>query len=281
MISAKVVLDSYSPQRIRLTTLEVRMPRIILAELNTHRMFSRSAASSRAIPVARMIDQVEADPFIPIHWGKNKAGMQAEEELDETEADVAKGIWLAAKFRAVQDARALAGMGIHKQVVNRLLEPFAWTTVLVTATEWDNFFALRLDSAAQPEMRATAFAMKEAMDAHVCEDAETRRATEPYWHLPFVRNEDFDELRLDDLKMVSAARCARVSYLNHEGKRDVEADLRLASKLREQGHMSPFEHVARPTNAWGFVGNFRGWVQLRKHFKGEAVFGKPSEGDRI
>ena len=276
---AKVVADSVSPAGVRLTTLEVTMPRIVLAEFNTHRMLSRNSASSRAIPVEKRIAAVEADPFVPEAFGRNQQGMQAGEALDGEEAEAARENWMSACRSAVAHARSAAQLGVHKQLANRLIEPFLWHTVLVTATEWSNFFALRCNPDAQPEIRRVAELMREAMAS-----SEPRPVNFGEWHLPFV--EPAEAFRSDPCK-VSAGRCARVSYLTHDGRRAPEEDAALADRLLGSGHISPFEHVARPFDfrcdveaaerfaphtGDPFIGNFRGWVQLRKQIPNEDDF---------
>lgn len=248
----------------------VTFPRIILAEFNTHRMFSRNSASSRAIPVAKRIEQVERDPFVPAAFAANKAGMQAGMTLDMVATQRAETDWHNAARSAVHFARALAGSGVHKQWANRLLEPFAWHTVVVTATEWDNFWALRCHPDAQPEMQTIAYMMRGAYQA-----SAPRQCGPGAFHLPFVDPEDHlvDELAAK----VSIARAAAVSYERHL-QQDVAADLMRYDKLLASGHMSPFEHVARvglfAHEAHGFIGNFRlPWCQWRKDLPGEAVFG--------
>lgn len=274
--AAKVLADSLSPAGVRLTTLEVTMPRIVLAEFNTHRMLSRNSASSRAIPVEKRIAAVRADPFIPDAFGRNQKGMQAEENLDSAETEHAKDMWVSALADALGWAERLARNGVHKQLTNRLLEPFSWHTVIVTATEWDNFFALRCSPMAQPEIRRPAELMREAMAA-----SSPRKLRDGQWHLPLVVDGDL-EFEYPQLIKLSVARCARVSYLTHDGKRDPEADLVLYDRLASSGHMSPMEHVARPMTPsdYGvyvdhrqhFCGNFRGWVSHRKGLPDEAVF---------
>ena len=154
--SARVLLDSVSPLGVRLTTLEVTFPRFVLAEFNTHRMFSRNSASSRAIPTAKLIERVEQDPVLPLEWGRNKAGMSASDLLSAEEAEAAQRVWLRARDDAIARARELLDLKVHKQELNRILEPFLWHTVIVTATQWDNFFELRCSSNAQPEIRKAA-----------------------------------------------------------------------------------------------------------------------------
>ncbi len=266
--SCRVVCDSESADTlIRLTTLEITLPRIVLAELNTHRVFSRSSASSRAIPAEKRIAMVDADPFIPESFGKNRPGMQASEDLDGEEAKQARTIWLDGLRVALDHARELSKLGVHKQLANRLLEPYAWTTVLITATEWDNFFALRCSPEAQPEIRRAAEMMRDAMGFSV-----PRVLSAGEWHLPYIDEHDRRELKADALIDISVGRCARVSTLTHEGKRDYAADLSLTQRLRDSGHMSPFEHPAMATKSDAFCGNFAGWKQARKFIANEADF---------
>jgi thymidylate synthase ThyX len=268
---AKVVEDSIA-DGVRLTTVEATFPRFILAELNTHRMLSKNSASSRAIPVKKRIEAVRADPFIPESFGRNKPGMQAGEALDDAEASMASATWAEAMKNALAAAESLSELGVHKQLANRLLEPFAFHTAVISGTDWENFFALRISSLAQPEFRKIAEMIEAAMAASA--------PTQHVWHLPYVTQDDWNELdddesRVATLVKVSTARCARVSYLTHDGKRDIAADVELHRKLLTSRHMSPFEHVAcsssipRPTP---HIGNFRApWFQYRKMLRGEAV----------
>ena len=255
--SARVLLDSVSPIGVRLTTLEVTFPRFVLAEFNTHRSFSRNSASSRAVPTSRLIERIESDPVLPLEWGRNKAGMSATDVLTDDEAEAARRIWLEARDAAVAHARRLAALSVHKQELNRLLEPFLWHTVIVTATEWGNFFELRCARNAQPEIREAALRMREAMEA-----SSMQPVAEGEWHTPLLQEDEYG-LDIETRKRVSAARCARVSYLTHEGKREVEKDLELYERLKSDRHLSPFEHVATPANDAAFHANFRGWIQMR------------------
>lgn len=282
--SCKILADSIA-QGVRLTTLEVSFPRPVLAELNTHRMLSRNSASSRAIPVEKMIAKVMDDPFIPISWGKNQRGMQATEEFNEWEAEALISEWLGARDAAVKFAKGFTISGVHKQIVNRLLEPFLWHTAIVSATEWENFFALRCHKDAMPEIRRAAEMMRDAMMS-----SEPRELSEGDWHLPLNLDEehplhspinpDYLENPHEPAAWVSAGRCARVSYLTHDGKLDPDADEALGVRLAASGHMSPLEHPAQVHHAMKngfeppeFIGNFRfPWVQLRKQIDGEDVF---------
>jgi thymidylate synthase ThyX len=260
--NARVLADSVSPAGIRLTTLEATFPRFILSEVNTHRQLSRNSASSRAVPTKKMIERVLDNPAVPVEWGVNKAGMSASERLSEDQAAVARGEWLRARDSAVEHVRNLQELNVHKQVINRILEPFMWHTVIITATEWTNFFKLRLARNAQPEIQVAAQHMNAAMEA-----STPRSIGIGQWHLPLVQGDE-GNLPLEQLKKISAARCARVSYLTHDGKRDVEKDLELCERLWCDKHLSPFEHVATPSEDLEFHANFRGWIQMRQELEG-------------
>jgi thymidylate synthase ThyX len=260
--AARVVADSVSADGARVTTVEATMHRFVLAELNTHRAFSRNSASSRAIPVARQIERVLADPAMPIEFGGKQAGMQAGPPLVGDAYEAARGTWLRARDAAVESARELAALGVHKQVANRLLEPFMWHTVIVSATDWEGFWHQRCSPLAQPEIRAVADAMRAAVDGSTPQPVEAGS-----WHLPFIADVDRSDVAdVDTLRKISAARCGRVSYLNHDGRRDLDDDLRLYQRFVEArpAHASPLEHVATPADSrQPSAGNLRGWTQLR------------------
>ncbi|HEY3674974.1 MAG TPA: FAD-dependent thymidylate synthase [Candidatus Tumulicola sp.] len=264
--AARVVLDSLSPAGVRLTTLEVTFPRFVLAEFNTHRVFSRNSASSRAIPTNKLIQRVLDEPAVPLEWGRNRPGMMADEQLEHEDGIEAERIWLEARDAAVRLARELLELKVHKQQLNRMLEPFVWHTVIVTSTEWDNFFELRCAPQAQPEIRAAAVRMREALGESLPSPIGIGE-----WHLPLVQDDE-RSLNFETLKKISAARCARVSYLTHDGIREIEKDLDLCARLRDDKHLSPFEHVATPSVDSDFHANFRGWVQMRKEVETPAVF---------
>lgn len=265
-ITAKVIADSYSPDNIRITTLQLRYPRFIHSEVMTHRVFSRNASSSRAIPVERLIEDVLNDTAMPMHWGKNQPGMQAREEhYDVVFTDSGEWVtnidaWLIARDNAVRSAREFTKAGYHKQIVNRLLEPFSHINVLVTSTFWKNFDVLRNHPDAQPEICELAKQIKAARDK-----SEPRFVEFGDWHLPYV---DSYSNNLDMIK-VSVARCARVSYLTHDGRpTTIEEDLKLYDKLitSQPLHASPAEHQATPASNLEskYCGNFYGWMQYRK-----------------
>jgi hypothetical protein len=261
MYAAKVVLDSITPAGHRLTTMEVTIPRMVLAEFNTHRVFSRNSASSRAIPVKKMLERVRKDPFTPLFWGKNQKGMAASVELSSAEQEAALRTWLMARDTCANATEhlALSSLDVHKQTANRIIEPWLWHTVIVSSTEWPNFNNLRRHPAAQPEINKPANMLFEARAA-----SKPASAVEGYWHLPYVYKEkaqlwfpnDIDDAKamgddlkvswIEILKMVSVGRCARVSVLNHDGERKLGEDVEMFGKLKKNGHMSPLEHVARP-----------------------------------
>lgn len=263
-IKAEIVEDSVAPCGVRLATLTLVYPRFVHSELMTHRVFSRNASSSRAIPIQRMIDSVEADPAEPVEWGRNKAGMQAGEPLDDVDRIAAEAVWRQLGRRAARASRHLADIGVHKQVANRVTEPWQHMHVIVTATDWDNFLHLRCHPDADPTMAELAWTIAKAL--HVGRPV-TRQLGE--WHLPFVTEEErsrFADHERDTLARVSAARCARVSYRNHDGTAPVvQKDLELADRLMESGHWSPTEHQAYALgDASAVSGNFRGWMQHRQ-----------------
>lgn len=265
MIDARVLADSINTNGERLTTLEVTMPRYVLAEFNTHRALSRNSASMRAIPVQKILDRVRDHPYVPGRFSLNAKGMSAKEYIDQLHPDYDKTVqwWLNARDDALNNAEMGLAMGLHKQVVNRMLEPWLYQTVIVSATDWKNFFDLRLaldedgnpladDAIYQPAKR-----MKEMILL-----STPRKLSWNDWHLPLTGFPD-EDLSLEDLKKVSVARCARVSYLTHHGLRNTQADIDLFDRLLGNGHLSPFEHVASP--AVGRHANFNGWKQLRHY----------------
>ena len=258
--SAEILCDSISPWGKRLTTLKVTLSRIVLSELNTHRMFSRNSASSRAIPISKIISKVKDTPAEPLRWGKNQSGMQAYVDLTGDELEAVQAEWRAARADAIDSAEMLSSLGLHKQWANRLLEPHLWTTIILSATEFDNFELQRCHHAAMPEIRVAAEAIRDARKA-----STPVLVSEGEWHLPYIQPDEIS-LPTEIKKRVSVARCARVSYLTHDGKRDIGKDLELFDKLTvredptEPRHMSPLEHVATPGYS---SGNFKGWTQFR------------------
>lgn len=266
MFNVKMLADSVNTVGNRLITMELTYPRFIHSELLTHRMFSRNSASSRAIPVEKMIRNVRENPVIPIHWGANQSGMQADSELSSDDQEFAKLEWLSARDTAIFRAERLLELGLHKQIANRLLEPWMWITVIVSTTSFEHFRRLRCHPAAEPHFQKLAGMMSESYDAStpkLLQDGE--------WHLPLTGFDGDDSLSLEGLIQVSVARCARVSYLTHDGYRDVSADLGLFERLRSNGHWSPFEHAAEANSQIGRCGNFDGFIQCRKRYQEEFV----------
>lgn len=255
-------------------------PRFIHSEVLTHRVFSRNASSSRAIPVSKMIAMVREEPAMPIHWGKNQAGMQANEQLKGIELERAMRLWDEAAILAARQAELMMEVGLHKQVANRILEPFQHISVVLTATNFKNWFELRAHPDAQPEIQALAIEMQKAIAESIPHELDVGE-----WHLPYVtldeRNDRFFKNNPELLRQVSAARCCRVSYLKHDGSAaSISDDLALCEKLvgAKPLHASPFEHQATPDivepgefgDKWAFPemhGNFTGWIQYRKQIE--------------
>lgn len=265
-ISALVVADSISPAGVRLTTLELLYPRIIHSELKTHRMFSTNSSSSRAVPALKFIEQVEIDPACPSKWGENQPGMVAK----ESQIPNAHTWWLYSAMLAASQARKGHDKCLHKQIVNRIIEPFQWMRTLVTATEWSNFFDLRDHPDADPTIQELARTMKTAM-------ANSTPIDNSGWHLPYITEDDL-HLDIDSRCKVSAARCARISYCNHGAGSDYAIDIKRAKMLQTSGHWSPFEHIAVALNdPILHSGNFIGWHQYRQILQNKAPFYKVSK----
>lgn len=295
----KIIARSISEQGMPLITTQFKYPRFIHAEFMTHREFSRNASSSRAIPVAKMIEQVRNDPAMPIHWGANQPGMQADNQLDDDGILIAKSCWMAAAGHAAAQAETMASMGLHKQVANRVLEPYQWMHVIATTSNTSNFFGLRRHKDAQPEIKLVADLWHEAL-----EDFPATLVRQGEWHLPYITQADVEnavtylqagritrdmpsmEERFRLLTAMSAARCARVSYLTHDGELPtVQQDLDLYQRLvgAQPLHASPTEHQATPDilaydqyqdSRWvnpGQHGNLIGWRQFRKMLPGEYI----------
>lgn len=261
MIYAKVIADSVTKDGDRLTTMEVEFHRFILAEFNTHRVFSRNSASSRAIPTKKQIERILFDPAMPVEWGTLKAGMQAGPPLEGFPKWRAERRWRKASRDAVRHAKKLNKLGVHKQVTNRLLEPFMWHKVIVTSTTWENFFQQRCSILAQPEIHAAALEMREAYRNSV-----PKFLTSGEYHLPYLDEYMDSRYPVEDQVKFCVARCARVSYNTHDGERNVVKDLELFNKLvsADPPHWSPLEHVATPmSEGLDDTGNFTGFAQIR------------------
>lgn len=362
-IEAKIVADSISPQGHRITSMLLTYPRFIHGEVMTHRMFSRNSASSRAIPFEKMVKMVEEDPFIPIAWQKDHKGMQGTEYIrGNKEIQYCIDTWLRGRDYSIRVAKTLnkkaafpkgdfdssyEDINVSKQLCNRLLEPFMWHTVLVTATEWDNFFELRCrqypywfyncdgsqdckilkskkdfieehgsnapfysiggkkfdemsdldwikfsNSGAEIHIQTLAESMWDAINENTPKQLKAGE-----WHIPFGDNISYiptpsammvsslshqQAVAIEQKIKVATARCARLSYMTHDGEIDYEKDIKLHDSLLKNYHMSPFEHCARAMNDseykefvktklgkmshewdYGWCNNFRGWIQYR------------------
>jgi hypothetical protein len=290
-ISAKVIQDSISLEGYRITTFELEYPRFIHSEFMTHRAFSRNAASSRAIPIASMHEQILSNTAMPINWGKNNPGMQSKEDLPPEHVEIAKQIWIKARNDAIHGSKALANLGSHKQIANRITECFMVMKTVMTATELDNWFNLRNHNDAQPEIHELAKKMNEAL-----QDSIPMRIEVGEWHVPYIHRERLDGemiystngrvLTLDEARKISVSCCAQVSYRKNDDS--IDKAIMIFDKLINSKpiHASPMEHQATPivTNylseqynprtwqpgithidLWGrhWSNNFCKWIQLR------------------
>lgn len=242
---AYVIADSTYANGVRLTTMEVCFHRFVLSEFNTHRVFSRNSASSRAIPTHKQLTKLTEGFAVPLAWPAEKPGMQGGDELDAEVSGATAQIWSDLAGQTIDAAARLRDLGLHKSVVNRLLEPYMWHTVVVTSTAWANFFAQRSNVLAQPEIRHISMLMENAYDA-----SEPAVLAEGAWHLPYVQGDELADNEPDwaELARLSAARCARTSYLTQSGDRNPRRDLELFTRLvsARPSHWSPLEHVATP-----------------------------------
>lgn len=283
MIKADIIADSLNPHGDRITTFVATFPRIILAELNTHRMLSRNSASSRAIPAAKMVEAVRNNPFIPLKWMKDHKGMQGNEYFDKNDPRNAscRLEWLKARDSAVHYAEILnKGIGLTKQIANRLLEPWMWHTAIITATEFENFFALRAESGAEIHIQNLAVEMLYAMN-----ESQPKQLRAGQWHIPFGDQIDRDMLwqtigapegeiegdadyYIDQAVLkVATARCAQVSYtvVGEDGKAmDYAKLIALHDRLAKAGHWSPFEHCARAMDDYEYHTHYNGVIEANE-----------------
>lgn len=273
-ITAKIIADSVSSvSGDRITTFELEYHRYIHGEVMTHRMFSRNAASSRAIPVKNMLELVRNSPAIPVHWGKNQAGMQAKEECDAPlgfDKELSGGwkstsyltrdvAWKAGADNAAMLAEKFSEAGYHKQIVNRLVEPFQMIKVVVTATSFDNFFWLRFHEDAQPEIADLARCMLVAYKR-----SKPQELNPGEWHVPYV-DVSFDESGIvysvdgvpitgDYAIKVSASCCAQVSYRKSDNSLEKAETVWERLVASQPVHASPTEHQATPMQSpEGFI----------------------------
>lgn len=270
-ISVKVIAASKGPLHTKpIYTVECTYHRYIHGEVMTHRTFSRNASSSRAIPIKKVLSQVWNDPAMPVEWGSNQPGMQAHTQLRGIKRTVAKALWRTSAKVACIFAWGFIKVGLAKQVGNRILEPWQWMHTLITATEWDNFFELRMHQDAQPEFRVLATKIHTAINS-----CHVRFIDSDEWHLPYVTDAELVKVRNGDISKnmaikMSAARCARVSYLSRDNKATTwTEDAKLFDRLVGSTpiHASPIEHQAKPASANFRSGNFIGWHQYRQEWQ--------------
>jgi hypothetical protein len=299
LITARVLADSISPDGVRMTTMEIEYPRFILAELNTHRMLSKNSASSRAIPVKAMHEHIRANTAGPVYWGINQPGMKAKEEATGADLTWVKYIWAKARDAAIGFSADLADLNIHKQITNRITEPWMTMKTVISGTEWANFFWLRDHPDAQPEIALLANKMHKAYTASVPQLLQPGE-----WHVPYViTNRDastgvlhyFDgsggTITANEAVIISASCCAQVSYRKND---DTLAKAQKVFQMlieSEPAHASPVEHQATPMSQTNWQrnpefwqegvthlsanndlcsGNVRGWIQHRKLIANEA-----------
>jgi thymidylate synthase ThyX len=260
-ITAEVIAHSRSLD-CELVTFKTRFPKFILAEFNTHRMLSRNSSSTRAIPMRKQIEAVEDDMFVPTWVGKNQPGMSSAIELDSLERDKFEFSWRSGMEACADEANVLADLGFHKQHAGRMIEPWVMVDHISSGTEWGNFFDLRCNKHAQPEIQELAWKMLWALY-----NSKPNQLNMGEWHIPF--NHPDDRLETQTLVKVAVARCARISYRNFDGKVDIQKDIELYESLLSSGHMSPFEHVAVATGDNKMYKNFRGFMQLRQSVEQE------------
>ncbi len=283
-IRVTILADSENPmgKGSRLTTFKLEYPRYIHAEVMTYRMFSRNAQSSRAMPTAKLLDKIRNNPVVPLVWTSNKKGMQGGVPLYGFNLGLAKNEWLKAAEDAVLCCEQLHEEKLHKQYANRLIEPFSTITVICSATDWANFFHQRISPLAMPEITLLAIKMLRAIQESTPRIVGVTGSTTPpqEWHLPFIKDQDQVECsdNPDHLLKVSAARCARVSYLNHDGTREIQKDLKLYDHLVTNGHWTPLEHVACPESKHvkgelSYYANYRGFRSLRFGMHNENIKG--------
>lgn len=304
-ISAKVVCDSISEQGVRLTTFEIEYPRIVMSEFNTMRAVSKNSSSSRAIPVSKMLEHTKNINLKPIYFGSKKSGMQAGDELVGEDLQYAKSTWESALHSMVHSAKILDECGVAKEVCNRLVEPFQLVKVVCTATDWANFFNLRLHPDADPNICMLAYKMYQAM-----QESKPIVLKAGEWHLPHVNvgwngkgemcyfDEDFNSVELEQAIRLSAASCASVSYRT-EGMTLEKADKIFDMLIKaEVVHSSPMEHQATPVKQSCYItgvnelhpetwedgithmnkqgqlcsGNLRGYVQYRHLLKSNTCY---------
>lgn len=266
--TAIVIADSIGETAPRLPTIHARYWRPIHSEVLTHRVFNRNGRSSRAVPVKRLLSEPIMEPLV---YGMNQPGMSAGGDLTGWRLWAARAIWIGMAQMTRLGVRGLLAVGLHKQWANRPLEWAGCIDMLFTATDWRNFMALRIDDGAQPEIRALAEAMRDAMEA-----STPRFLDYGEWHLPYILPDERQALPIDLLRKISTARCARLSYAPFDGRADHASEVARHDRLvvSQPVHASPAEHIAtprRPGSGTPHKGNLRGWDQYRHMLPNESV----------
>jgi len=301
LITAKIIADSVNKDGNRMTTMEIEYPRFILAELNTHRMLSKNSASSRAIPVKAMHEHIKTNTATPVSWGVNQPGMSATEELEGSDLSWANYLWAKARDSAIEHAQEFIKLNVHKQIANRVTEPWMIMKTVISGTEWANFFYLRAHKDAQPEIQELATKMYQAYESS---NPTLLHADE--WHLPYITSQRNTSGRLEyfdpngetltalEARVVSASCCAQVSYRRNDFSLEKAEKIFALLIESEPCHASPVEHQATPMDidtmsrfepeTWGpgvthvsansdlWSGNLRGWIQFRKLIPQEAAW---------
>jgi hypothetical protein len=304
--SARIICDSIGPAGHRFTTFEMKFHRFVLAEVNTHTLLSRNSESSRAVPYPKKRRSLMGTPALPLVWAAEQSGMQGGHPLSDEDMLITADLWNQLLVEVIEITDQLSHYDpdadmrkpgyepewptqepLHKSIVNRLLEPWMWHTATVSAVDWAGFFAQRSwnhTKLAQPEFGSVATLVEDLYLA-----SEPTEIGLGGWHLPYVREEEYSEFKMHELRQLSTARCARTSYLTHTGERLPEKDFEMFERLKNPGdgvqHASPFQHVATPEprnehrltiypEDYGcegpprelvvpIVGNARGWLQFR------------------
>lgn len=297
-ITARVICDSIGLNKKRLTTFEIEYPRFIHSELMTHKMLSKNCASSRAIPVKTILEQIRNNPAMPVWWGKNQPGMSALEEIDEVTRESAEQLWRsAASVAAMMAEDILNETGLHKQITNRITETWQRMKTVISGTDWENLWWLRDHDAAQPEFHELARVMRQALV-----DSKPNYLKVGEWHLPYVNtyfevlgndseatqmfnDSDNNIISLEQAQHISASCCAQVSYRKNDDSLEKAEDIFAKLIGADRKHYSPLEHLGTPIapsdsfphpRDWSegvthmdkfgslWSGNFRGWVQYRQ-----------------
>lgn len=296
-VDVKLLQHSCSPDGISMYSFEVEIPRIILAEWNTHGMLNTNAQSSRAVPTKKLIEEVRRNPYMPSYWGRNQKGMQAYEECNEpVKGDSREAFWDICVQTNCVFAEAFEEAGYHKQIANRVIEPYSHTKLVVSGTEWNNFFNLRIHKDAEPNIREMAVQIYKLIH-----QSQGEYINNGEWHLPYIsryRQEgrmkylfDQQEVSLEEALRISLACVAQVSYrtLNTDPEIIERIHNNLFPSNGDPIHGSPAQHLATPfkeiqckgdwqegethrdRDGYSWSAQLRGWCQYRKLIPNENV----------